>query len=135
MMKMNFTDNQSALGYAIYMIVGSYFKKAKCTHPILETNMRIRYVEQKLDNQYHMEEACISYVEHHLLSELPAQIWEDEVQVRMAICQDDGKTEIHFISPMFVLIVKGEYKGRKSFLSHKLWIKNSLGECRYGRAS
>lgn len=125
MMKMkntNNTNNQIAFDYAIYMIVGSYFAKAKCNNPILEKRMRLHYCEQKLDNQYRMEESCIRYVEKILLKELPNQLWESEMQVSI-LSLPEGGSEIRFCNPNNILRMKGYYTGKNPQLSHELWIK------------
>ena len=122
MMKMNFTDNQVAFDYAVYMIVGSYFSKAKCTNPLLERGMRLQYCEQKLNDQYHMEDICIRYVEKELLKILPSRFWENEMQVRI-LPQSVGGSEIQFLGPDFILRVRGSYSGKKSRIFHELWMK------------
>jgi len=122
MMKMNLTDNQKALEYAAYMIIGSYFKKTKCISSVTEKKMRIQYVEQKLDNQYQMEDLCIRYAEKELVRELPKNVWNCEMKARLVICED-GRTEIQFISPKYVLVVVANYNGKKSQLSHTLLVR------------
>ena len=112
MMKMkntNNTNNQIAFDYAIYMIVGSYFAKTKCNNPILEKRMRLHYCEQKLDNQYRMEESCIRYVEKILLKKLPSQLWESEMQVSI-LPLPEGGSEIRFYDPKNILRIRGCYK-------------------------
>ena len=47
MVKMNFTENQTAFEYAMYMMFGSYFDKAVHKNKILEKKMRVQYMEQK----------------------------------------------------------------------------------------
>jgi hypothetical protein len=121
MVKMKFTDSQTAFEYVIYMIVGSYFKKTKCSNELLERKMRLQYCEQKLENQYSMEETCISYVEKTLLPVLPADFWNNEMQVRLIVDRHSGRTEIRFICPKYIFRVRGIYKGRKSELTQELW--------------
>jgi len=36
MVKMNFTNNQAAFEYAMYMMLGSYFRKASCKNKLME---------------------------------------------------------------------------------------------------
>lgn len=119
MVKMKFTDNQTAFDYATYMIVGSYFKKTTCTNSILEKRMRLQYCEQKLDNQYRMEEQCIRFVEQELLPTLPSNLWNQEVKVRF-VRSSDGRTELRFEGPGHTLRVRGVYRGKQSELSAKL---------------
>ena len=120
MVKMNFTNNQTAFAYAIYMMVGSYFKKAACTSSILENNMRLQYVEQRLDNQYRMEDMCIRYAEHQLLSSTPANLWEEEVKVKV-VKRSEDEMELRFMGSHYILVVTGTYRGKQSRIFHKLW--------------
>ena len=43
MQKMTFTSNQTAFEYAIYEIVGSYFKKARCQSMIQEQKLIVHF--------------------------------------------------------------------------------------------
>lgn len=122
MMKMVLTSNQKALEYAAYMMIGSYFKKTKCISPVTEKKMRIQYVEQKLDNQLFLENICIKYAESKLMKELPRDIWKSEMKVRLVNCRD-GKTEIQFINSKYVLVIVGEYNGKRTQLSHALLVR------------
>jgi len=119
MIKMNFTDNQTALEYAIYMMVGSYFKKAKCTSPILEKKMKVQYAEQKADNQYRMEEICIRFAEEELVPKLPKGYLDSEVKVRF-LGQGSDDRRIVFEAPNFTFTIRGDYRGRKTKLDWEM---------------
>lgn len=125
MTKMNYTEKQTAFEYAIYMIAASYFKKAKCSNIFREKSMRLQFLEQKLDSQYHMEETCIKYLENRLLKELPEQLWTNEVLVKLVKHPVDAVTEIRFICPSYILSLKGECRGRRYFLTHHLWVRKA----------
>ena len=43
MVKMNFTNSQTAFEYALYMIAASYFNKSACLSEITEKNMQPVY--------------------------------------------------------------------------------------------
>ena len=124
MVKMNFTDNQTAFEYAIYMIVGSYFKKTSCISPLQERSMRLQYCEQKLENQYRMEDVCIRYVEQELLSKLPESFWNREMQVHFVKECSEGISEIRFTSDNCILRIRGFYQGKHTELFHSVLVKN-----------
>ena len=124
MVKMNFTDNQTAFEYTIYMIVGSYFKKTTCLSTLQERSMRLQYCEQKLENQYRMEDVCISYVERELLSKLPESFWNREMEVHFVKECSGGISEIRFTSDDCILWIRGLYEGKHSELFHAILVKN-----------
>lgn len=119
MVKMNFSDRQVALDYAIYMIVGSYFKAARLSSPILERNMRVQYFEQKLDYQYRLEDACINYIEKKVVPYVPEEIWDREMIVKIVTTEDE--TIVCFQSDAFELRIKGEFMGKRTKLSYVLY--------------
>ena len=124
MEKMNFTDNQTAFEYAIYMIVGSYFKKASCASSLQERSMRLQYCEQKQESQYRMEDVCISYVEQELLPKLPETFWNREMQVHFVRGCGGGISEIRFSSDNWILRIRGVYNGKHTELFHTVLVKN-----------
>ena len=63
MLKMNFTNNQTAFEYVMYMMLGSYFNKTNCKNYLLKKKMRLMYWEQKEKSQIEMEKICIRFVE------------------------------------------------------------------------
>ena len=83
MQKMTFTTNQTAFEYAIYEIVGSYFKKATCVSTIQEQKLIVHFKEQKQDTQCLMENKVDGYVKGVLLKKLPQELWEEEVTVEI----------------------------------------------------
>ncbi|MGN0438648.1 MAG: hypothetical protein ACI4F4_09010 [Lachnospiraceae bacterium] len=82
--------------------------------------MRLQYVEQRLDNQYRMEDMCIRYAEHQLLTSTPANLWEEEVKVKV-VKRSENEMELRFIGSNYILVVTGTYRGKQSRLFHKLW--------------
>ena len=113
MMKMNFTNDQAALEYATYMIVGSYFKKVICQRAKLqEQKLFLCYQEQKREVQYHLEEQCIAYAEKVLLNIFPKEMWEQEVVVHFKRLPNE-KNAICFEGKRCILILYVERKGIK----------------------
>lgn len=122
MMKMKFTNERLAFDYTIYMIVGSYFKKAKCQNQFMETRLRINYLEEKVNSQYRMEEVCINYTEKKLRKELPGDIWDEEMKVYF-VCDKDNMTYVAFVGEKYILCLKGKYRGKGKKNSYRLFVK------------
>ena len=83
MVKMSFTNNQTAFEYALYMIAGSYFDKATCKSKLIERNMLLQYKEQKIDKQYQMEDMCIRFM-NKLAHNLPRNYFKQNMEVGKA---------------------------------------------------
>ena len=85
--------------------------------------MRVQYCEQKVENQYRMEETCIRYAETFLLPEIPVSFWNNDVTVRFVVYHDskmgNQKTEIQFIGKDSILCIRGTYRRGKSELIHE----------------
>ena len=79
---MGLTSVKDASAYIIYMMLGSYFKKAVCVSSSKESQLKIAYLEQKKDNQIKQEERCENYIEQRIIPVMPQEIFEDMVEVR-----------------------------------------------------
>lgn len=112
MVKMRFTDNQTAFDYALYMIAASYFDKTVCASKLTEKNMMLQYKEQRLNSQYRMEEICIRYMDR-LERELPEWIFAQNMTVHL-YRRLNGVTRIVFECDSFTVCFLGEYVGDKS---------------------
>lgn len=121
--KMNLTNNQVAFEYAIYMMVGSYFKKAVCKNKMLEKSMRIQFLEQKEKKQYEMEDRCIRFIEKKMLPSIPDKFWNEEKEVHFKASEDGKITHILFIGKSNVLEVHGIYAGDNAGLYYSTWTK------------
>ena len=114
MQKMTFTSNQTAFEYAIYEIVGSYFKKARCPSTIQEQKLIVHFKEQKQDTQCLMENKVDGYVKAVLLKKLPPEIWDEEVTVEIRKTPESDLMNIIFYGEKYALIVKGAYRGKNN---------------------
>ena len=114
MQKMTFTSNQTAFEYAIYEIVGSYFKKARCQSTIQEQKLFVHFKEQKQDTQCLMENKVDGYVKAVLLKKLPPEIWDEEVTVEIRKAPESDLMNIIFYGEKYALIVKGAYRGKNN---------------------
>lgn len=112
MVKMSFTNNQTAFEYALYMIATSYFRSAVCKNKLLEQNMLLQYKEQKLEKQYQMEEICIRYMDR-LIKSLPIATEEQDVQVQLKR-NKNNKTVLIIKGINYRLVFVGEYSGKSS---------------------
>ena len=116
MQKMTFTSNQTAFEYAIYEIVGSYFKKARCQSTIQEQKLIVHFKEQKQDTQCLMENKVDGYVKAVLLKKLPPEIWDEEVTVEIRKTPESDLMNI--ISNGMELAHHGEVIRRRNSFRH-----------------
>lgn len=123
MVKLNFTNNQTAFEYALYMIASSYFNRAECKNKLLEKSMLLQYKEQKLESQYGMEDLCISYMDD-LQKKLPPQIFKQNMKVHLRK-EGNGTTGVILVSKKYILQFHGVYAGKKSNIDCRLWVKKS----------
>lgn len=121
MVKMKFTNNQTAFEYALYMIAASYFDKAVCDTKYTEKSMLLQYKEQKIENQYKMEDVCIRFMDK-LAETLPEKFFKQNMQVRLR--KREGKpTEILFMSKKDAISFRGIYAGKKSQIEYWIFTK------------
>ena len=67
--------------YAMYMMLGSSFKKASCPRRNLENKLASAYRRLKEADQVALEDTCIGFAENVLEKELPKSIFAEEVTV------------------------------------------------------
>ena len=82
---MSATSLQDLSAYVIYMMLGSYFKKAVCKSPLKEGQLRVSYSSQKRDNQIKAEERCDNYITSKLVPNVPENIFDDMVEVKFSL--------------------------------------------------
>ncbi len=124
MVKLNFTDNQTAFEYVVYMMVGSYFDKAVCKNKLLEKKMYVQYIEQKERNQIQMEDICIRFIEKELMNHLPEQIWGQQVEVKFRPKDIKGQMDIQFHGPDYILCINAKYQGKRNTeIQYEVWQK------------
>lgn len=116
-------DSQSAFEYAIYVIIGSYFKKTSCISPLLEKTLKVKFLEQKQDKQASLEESVIGYAEKKLLKAVPAEVFKGEAKVQLGVKNTENKPEVRFVTDKYMLRVFGVYKGKGTELEYKLLSK------------
>lgn len=115
MIKMRFTDNQTAFEYAAYVIASSYFKKVHCASKLTEQKMRLQFCEQKTNAQYRMESTCIKYMDR-ICEKLPKKFFEQEMVVHLRK-NDEGYFDIVFSDGRYEACFKAKYAGNESRLT------------------
>ena len=117
--------NQRAMEYIIYMMVGSYFKSAKCNSKVLERRLLLHYREMGDKLQIERELKCINYVEGYLMKRVPERIWSEDVVVTMAPDAETGKMIVSFKGRNFTLSISYDSIEEKRF-EHSLEIIKKL---------
>lgn len=111
MMKTSYTDKQVSFAYAVYMMIGSEFAKAHATNPLIEKSFELQYKEQKLNDQYLMEELLERYIQNELRPDFPEDLWEQEVRVSFIRRGNKHYQEIWFDTDRYKLRFLTEYLG------------------------
>ena len=119
MVKMNFTDNQTAFEYALYMRAASYFDKAECKSQLVERKMFVQYKEQKLSSQYQMEDICIDSMDS-LAKAVPSDFFHQNMTVFLVKRTADAPLEIVFKNNNYCIKFTASYAGRKSQINTKI---------------
>ena len=68
------TNNQNAFNYAVYMMLGSYFKQMEAVSECYVQKLYLYYVENKRERQYSFEDIAIRFVERVLQKQLPGDL-------------------------------------------------------------
>lgn len=118
--KINNTND--AIVYVIYMIMGSYFKKAVCKSTMKEKQLKVVYCETKRDTQIKMEERCINYIENKFIGVAPEEIFDDMVEVHFALNHKEKRTDVVFIGFDWKLTMWGVNSSKGIMFDYKLEI-------------
>ncbi len=121
MVKMNFTNNQTAFEYALYMIAASYFDRTICISRVTERKMLLQYKEQKLNKQYQMEDICIEFMDD-LAKKLPADFFNRTVEVKLNR-MTSRIIEIIIGDNQSFIVFRAIYAGKKSEIQYQIWRK------------
>lgn len=116
MVKMNFSNDQTAFAYAIYMIASSYFDKAICRNKFFEGTMVLQYKEQKNDTQYRMEDGCILLMDK-LYKELPEDVFSHCVDVHFKRKSEKDLLMISLDSEAYSFRISGSFAKKKAEFS------------------
>lgn len=117
MTKVNYNKNtqediQMALTYAMYMMLTSYFEHAECKTPLYEKKLYLRYMGQKVKDQYQLEDYCLQYLQNTLLARYPKKFWNRKVVVGITPNADGKGDTILIADPHMELKMTVEYQPR-----------------------
>ena len=121
MKKLHTANNQMAFSYALYMMLGSYFRKTVCTSSIMEQKMHLWYAEVQKDTQLNMEKQCISYIEKKLIPVMPKAFWNEKMEVHLSMDERRERIELRFEGAEYMLRVFVNPVGRKSEIAYEIW--------------
>lgn len=117
-------SSSEAIAYAIYMIMGSYFKKAVCKSIIKEGQLRVAYSETKRDTQIKMEERCINYIDSRVLGVVPDEIFDDMVEVKFITNNEEHRIDVLFEGFDWKLRMWGITSNKGIMFDYKLVIQD-----------
>lgn len=103
-----------AFEYALYMIAGSYFHKTVCKSHLMADSLCVKYKENKLEDQYHMEEICIRYMDS-LAEKLPSQLFAADAKVFL-VKETEG-VKLNFQTEAYRLTFRCQRHGKRRRIS------------------
>ena len=113
------TNNQNAFNYAVYMMLGSYFKQMEAVSECYVQKLYLYYVENKRERQYSFEDIAIRFVERVLQKQLSEEIWQERVLV--SFFARDGRNYVAFQGARYTLVVQNDYRGARTKLQYQLY--------------
>ena len=105
-------DEQLALDYTIYMMMGSFFDEAQPASVWKEKILKLRYQLLPLKAQYTIEEACERYFENEILPELPGEFLKGKATVHWMVSENKKYTAVVFSKGKQQLWIASLYGGR-----------------------
>lgn len=111
-MILNPYDEQLALDYIIYMMMGSYFDETKAKSTWREKILKLRYHLLSEKAQEEVEKACERYFEKKVLPELPEEFLKGKAVVHWLESDDKKYTAVVFTRGRRQLWVASLYGGR-----------------------
>ena len=116
------TNNQKAFNYAVYMMLGSYFKQMEAVSECYVQKLYLYYVENKREHQYSFEDIAIRFVEREAApydEQLPEEIWQERVLV--SFFARDGRNYVAFQGARYTLVVQNDYREARTKLQYQLY--------------
>ena len=108
------TNNQNAFNYAVYMMLGSYFKQMEAVSECYVQKLYLYYVENKRERQYSFEDIAIRFVEREAAP-------YDEQAVLVSFFARDGRNYVAFQGARYTLVVQNDYRGARTKLQYQLY--------------
>ena len=107
------TEQQAAMDYIVYMIIGSYFAEARAKSPWRERGMRLKYCLLGQKRQYELEEKCDRYFDAVLSDRLPADFLDGKAEVSFCRPRDGRGSSVVFSDGFRRLEITSQYGGRR----------------------
>ncbi|GEM_PF-6888474 len=112
--------------YAMYMMLGSSFRKASCPRRNLENKLATAYRRLKEADQVALEDTCIGFAENVLEKELPESIFAEEVTVLLK--SDEEELGTAFVGENFYLCVYAMKDGARYYLNYDFFQGGELAK-------
>ena len=121
-MLLNPYDEQMALDYIIYMMMGSFFDKTRAASTWKEKILHLRYQLLNPKTQYSLEKDCERYFEKKILPNLPKDFLKGKASVHWVESKDGNYTAVVFVRGRRQLWVASLYGGRIRRPEFEYWI-------------
>ena len=115
-------DQQKAFDYIIYMMVGSYFNKARAAVPGKENSRYLLYMLLGSAAQIRLEEQCEQYFQKKILPGLPRGFLDADVRVYFDSTGDGRYTSVVFAGNGRFLRIASLYGGKHKQPRMRAWV-------------
>lgn len=105
-------DQSYAFAYAVNCVMGGYFADTNCTAEDIEDNIQSLFYKLSKKQQYEMEEMCEDYAENVLLPNVPAEIFEEAVDVYFEDGENFESVFVIFENDKFSFAIESVYGGQ-----------------------
>lgn len=107
-------EMQRVFEYCVYMMVGSYFKSARCKSYHLETQLLLYYKEYGVRKAYGLEERVLRLIERQVLPVIPKEYLDSDAEVKLIRNEEQDVTVMVVTVQDEQLLVYGKYNGKES---------------------
>lgn len=114
---------QRAFDYSMFLMLSSYFDKAKCSGELQKKKLHLAYQELKDEDKDTFDAQSIAVIEKELLPNLPKDLVERDMQIVLLGNECNPCTEIRLSDEEYMLRVKAKYAKKNSVLVHEIWKK------------
>lgn len=108
---------QKAFDYCMYMMLTSYWKRVEMEHHIQEKKLFITYQELKEEEQIQMEKQALHLIETDILSQIPEEMLQMPIEVRLTQLPNSDQTQITLESYVYKVSVLSLYQKQKKPIS------------------
>ena len=122
------SERNNHMLYAMYMMLGSSFRKASCQQHNYENKLATAYRRLKEADQVALEDTCIEFAERVLEKELPVSIFSSEVTALLK--SDEEELGVAFVGEGFYLCVYALGDGPRYYFSYDFFQGSELAQSR-----